>query len=64
MRPLVQSTLLTARELEILTLIVSGYTNAKIADECYVTVGTVNTHVRNILNKLCVDDRTQAAVRA
>lgn len=62
--PVLQAYPLTQRELEILTLVVAGYTNAKIASECYVTVGTVKTHIRSILNKLCVDDRTQAAVRA
>ncbi|NEQ33078.1 MAG: response regulator transcription factor [Leptolyngbya sp. SIO4C5] len=55
---------LTERELEILDLIVAGNSNAEIAEKLYVTVGTVKTHVRNILNKLCVSDRTQAAVRA
>ncbi|HEY9850369.1 MAG TPA: response regulator transcription factor [Leptolyngbyaceae cyanobacterium] len=55
---------LTDRELEVLQLIVEGYSNAAIADKLYITVGTVKTHVRNILNKLCADDRTQAAVRA
>jgi DNA-binding NarL/FixJ family response regulator len=55
---------LTERELEVLQLIVEGYSNAAIADKLYITVGTVKTHVRNILNKLCADDRTQAAVRA
>lgn len=55
---------LTERELEVLQLIVEGYSNAVIADKLYITVGTVKTHVRNILNKLCADDRTQAAVRA
>jgi DNA-binding NarL/FixJ family response regulator len=55
---------LTERELEILGLIVSGFSNADIAERLYITVGTVKTHVRNILNKLCADDRTQAAVRA
>lgn len=55
---------LTERELEILGLIVEGCSNATIANRLYITVGTVKTHVRNILNKLCVDDRTQAAVRA
>jgi DNA-binding NarL/FixJ family response regulator len=55
---------LTERELEILSLIVSGSSNADIAEKLYITVGTVKTHVRNILNKLCADDRTQAAVRA
>jgi DNA-binding NarL/FixJ family response regulator len=55
---------LTERELEVLQLIVEGCSNAAIAEKLYITVGTVKTHVRNILNKLCADDRTQAAVRA
>ena len=55
---------LTERELEVLQLIVEGCSNAIIAEKLYTTVGTVKTHVRNILNKLCADDRTQAAVRA
>jgi two-component system, NarL family, response regulator LiaR len=55
---------LTDRELEVLELIVSGCSNAQIAEKLYITVGTVKTHVRNILGKLCADDRTQAAVRA
>lgn len=55
---------LTDRELEVLELIVAGCSNALIAEKLYITVGTVKTHVRSILNKLCADDRTQAAVRA
>ncbi len=55
---------LTERELEVLRLIVDGCSNAQIAEKLYITVGTVKTHVRNILNKLCADDRTQVAVRA
>lgn len=55
---------LTDRELEILEHIVAGCSNAQIAERLYVTVGTVKTHVRNILNKLGASDRTQAAVRA
>ncbi|WP_066379957.1 MULTISPECIES: response regulator transcription factor [unclassified Anabaena] len=55
---------LTDRELEVLQLIVEGCSNAVIAERLYITVGTVKTHVRNILNKLSADDRTQAAVRA
>ena len=55
---------LTERELEVLELIVAGCSNAEISEKLYVTVGTVKTHVRSILNKLCVEDRTQAAVRA
>ncbi|MBO1351342.1 MAG: response regulator transcription factor [Hormoscilla sp. GUM202] len=59
-----QQTSLTERELQVLELIVAGCSNAAISDRLYITVGTVKTHVRNILNKLCADDRTQAAVRA
>ncbi len=55
---------LTERELEVLELIVDGYSNIAIAGELYITVGTVKTHVRNILKKLCAEDRTQAAIRA
>ena len=55
---------LTDRELEILSCIVAGCSNAQIAEQLFVTVGTVKTHVRNILNKLGASDRTQAAVRA
>jgi two-component system, NarL family, response regulator LiaR len=55
---------LTARELDVLKLIVDGCSNAEISDKLYITVGTVKTHVRNILNKLSADDRTQVAVRA
>jgi DNA-binding NarL/FixJ family response regulator len=55
---------LTDRELEVLQLIVEGCSNASIAERLYITIGTVKTHVRNILNKLCTEDRTQAAVLA
>ncbi|MGB3613536.1 MAG: response regulator transcription factor [Elainellaceae cyanobacterium] len=55
---------LTERELEVLELIVDGYSNADIAKALYITIGTVKTHVRNILSKLSAADRTQAAVRA
>jgi DNA-binding NarL/FixJ family response regulator len=61
---LLESYPLTERELEVLELIVAGCSNAVIAEKLYITVGTVKTHVRNILNKLCADDRTQAAVLA
>lgn len=55
---------LTKREIEILELIVEGDTNSEIAEKLYLTVGTVKTHLRNIFNKLNVNDRTQAAVIA
>jgi DNA-binding NarL/FixJ family response regulator len=53
---------LTRRELEILELIVEGYKNEDISQKLYITLDTVKTHVRNILNKLGANDRTQAAV--
>ena len=56
---------LTDRELKVFSLIVDGCSNIAIAIlELYITVGTVKTHVHNILKKLCVSDRTQAAIRA
>lgn len=63
-KQILEATPLTERELEVLAEIVNGFSNAEIAERLYITVGTVKTHVRNILNKLCADDRTQAAVRA
>ena len=61
---LIETYPLTDRELEVLELIVAGCSNADISNRLYITVGTVKTHVCHILNKLCADDRTQAAVRA
>lgn len=55
---------LTEREIEVLTLIAKGYPNQKIADNLVITVGTVKSHVSNILSKLHLADRTQAAVFA
>ncbi|HFI0716452.1 TPA: response regulator [Streptococcus suis] len=55
---------LTAREREILTLLAKGYDNQRIADESYISLKTVKTHVSNILSKLAVSDRTQAVVYA
>ena len=55
---------LTDRELDVLRLIVLGYTNREIADTLSLTVSTVKTHVEHVIRKLDVSDRTQAAVRA
>lgn len=63
-RQMIENDPLTDRELEVLELIVAGCNNATISEKLFITVGTVKTHVRSILNKLCADDRTQAAVRA
>ena len=55
---------LTERELEVLRLIADGKSNQDIADELFIGVKTVKTHVSNILTKLGVEDRTQAAIYA
>jgi NarL family two-component system response regulator LiaR len=55
---------LTDREVEVLTLIARGQTNQKISEELVISVGTVKGHVSNILSKLQLADRTQAAVYA
>ncbi|MBC7805300.1 MAG: response regulator transcription factor [Akkermansiaceae bacterium] len=55
---------LTSREAEVLRHIASGLPNAEIATKLFVTEKTVKSHVSNILNKLHLSDRTQAAVYA
>ena len=55
---------LTARERDILRLLAKGSDNQTIADELFISLKTVKTHVSNILAKLEVDDRTQAVVYA
>ena len=55
---------LTKREQEVLLLISEGKSNQEIADQLFITLKTVKTHVSNILAKLEVEDRTQAAIYA
>ncbi|MEZ2365132.1 DNA-binding response regulator [Bacillus cereus] len=55
---------LTEREFEVLLLIAEGKSNQEIADELFIALKTVKTHVSNILNKLNVSDRTQAVIYA
>ena len=55
---------LSNRELEVLKLLVEGCSNQQIANQLVISLATAKTHVRNILNKMSVDDRTQAAVQA
>ncbi len=55
---------LTERELDVLRLIARGLSNQEIAKELTISEKTVKTHVSNILSKLHVDDRTQAAIYA
>jgi NarL family two-component system response regulator LiaR len=57
-------TALTEREMEILKLIAKGYSNDRIAEQLVISVGTVKGHVSNILSKLHLVDRTQAAAYA
>ncbi|ASN06574.1 response regulator [Virgibacillus necropolis] len=53
---------LTERELEVLICIGNGMTNQEISEKLYIGIKTVKTHVSNVLGKLDVHDRTQAAV--
>jgi NarL family two-component system response regulator LiaR len=55
---------LTERELEVLGLIAVGRNNRQIAQELVISPKTVKTHVSNILSKLHLEDRTQAAIYA
>lgn len=55
---------LTNRELEVLLLLAEGLSNQEIADDLFITIKTVKTHVSNILAKLEVSDRTQATIYA
>ncbi|QCR32055.1 response regulator transcription factor [Lysinibacillus sp. SGAir0095] len=55
---------LTEREMEVLLLVAQGKANQDIADELFIALKTVKTHVSNILAKLDVQDRTQAVVYA
>ena len=55
---------LTQREYEVLKLVVDGLSNHEIAEELTISEHTAKAHVCNIIQKLVVDDRTQAAVKA
>lgn len=55
---------LTEREREILTLLARGASNREISETLYIAGGTVKNHLSNILGKLGVRDRTQAALKA
>jgi DNA-binding NarL/FixJ family response regulator len=55
---------LTDREREILTMVAAGASNREIAEALFITEGTVKNHLSNILSKLGVRDRTQAALKA
>lgn len=55
---------LSQRELEVLTLLVEGLSNQQIADKLCLGTETIKTHMRHIMRKLSVSDRTQAAIKA
>lgn len=55
---------LTGRELEVLSGIVAGRSNPELADDLFVSVNTVKFHVTNVLRKLRVKSRIEAAVLA
>lgn len=55
---------LTGREREILFMLAKGASNREISEALYITSGTVKNHLSNILSKLGVRDRTQAALKA
>ncbi|MFN2273838.1 MAG: response regulator [Anaerolineales bacterium] len=55
---------LTERELVVLRLVASGASNAQIAEELCISINTVKSHLRSILEKLQLDNRTQAATYA
>ena len=57
-------TSLTERELLVLRLVASGASNSEIADNLSISVNTVKSHLKNILEKLHLDNRTQAATYA
>ena len=56
--------LLSRRELDVLKLIVRGYSNQQIAEQLFISLHTVKTHAQRINFKLGVERRTQAVARA
>lgn len=55
---------LTKREIEVLAYIKEGYNNTDIAKKLHLSINTIKAHVSSIMQKLEVDDRTQAAIKA
>jgi LuxR family maltose regulon positive regulatory protein len=55
---------LTDREIDVLRLVTAGFSNAAIAAQLVVSVGTVKTHLKHIYGKLAVQSRTQAVAQA
>lgn len=63
-KPEVPDSLLTDREIEVLQLVAQGLDNHEIADKLVISLPTVRSHVTNILNKLNLNNRTQAVLYA
>ncbi|MCP4313186.1 MAG: hypothetical protein GY790_18155 [Bacteroidetes bacterium] len=55
---------LSARELDVLILIAKNYINQEVADQLFISIHTVKTHVKNILVKLEVESRSKAVTKA
>ena len=55
---------LTPRELDVLALVVKGMNNHEIGEQLHLVTGTVRNHISEIMGKMAVSDRTQAAVLA
>lgn len=62
--PVTDGDALTEREIDVLRLVARGMSNPQIAEHLNITVNTVKVHLRNILDKLQVENRTQAAAFA
>ena len=62
--PIQRALNLSARELEVLKLVVEGYSNPEIAKALHLSINTIKTHVRSIMNKFAVECRIQVAVFA
>jgi NarL family two-component system response regulator LiaR len=58
------ATMLSERELEVLNFVARGSSNQEIAEALFISVNTVKVHIRNILQKLNVGNRTEATARA
>ena len=59
-----QNSVLTDREIDVLNLIAKGYSNPNISETLCISMNTVKTHIKNIFQKLEVEDRTHAAMKA